>query len=55
VCVCCVSSISIRVARFQVFTGVKFQVVVLWVVAPCSIVLVTNVSEGVTASIFRIK
>jgi hypothetical protein len=42
-------------ATFEVFTAMKIHVIVFWVVTPCSDVVGYNVSEGRTASIFRVK
>jgi hypothetical protein len=40
----------------SVFTAVKIQVVVFWVVTSCSVVVgYTTVSDDLAASIFRVK
>jgi hypothetical protein len=39
--------------RFEVLTVVSMKMVVFWVVAPCSLVKFTDVSEVLAASIIR--
>jgi hypothetical protein len=40
--------------RFEVFAAVKIWIVVFWVVTPCSLVGVTNVSAERIVSIFSL-
>jgi hypothetical protein len=43
-------------ARFEVFTAMKIQVSVFWVVMRCSVLIgYLNISEDLAASIFRVK
>jgi len=44
-------------ARFEIYMAVKIEIVVFWVVAPCSVVAGydTDVLEDHAASIFRVK
>jgi len=46
--------IYITNAKFDIFTGMKIQVEVLWVVTPCSDVEGSQLSEYLAASIFTL-
>jgi hypothetical protein len=44
----CVQTKDIIGATFEVYTAVRIEIVIFWVVAPC------NISEDHVASIFRV-
>jgi len=52
---CIYCFINVCLARFEVFIAVKIQVVVFWVMMPCSDVLGYHCFMGPCASIFRVK